>query len=123
VAASKFTEVTRTALIDRFAAGVSIRDACRALDIREGTVKGWITRGHRESDGPYAEFLTAVEVARRNADDQRPMDEAELRQVAAAAARKGSVQAMKLVWELLRSDDEGGCDAPDPFDDLEAWGR
>jgi hypothetical protein len=51
------------------------------------------------------------------------MDEAELRRVAAAAARRGSVQAMKLVWELLRSDDEHRRDARDPFAELEAFGR
>ena len=38
----------KTDLIERTAAGVSLPDACRALDLRLATVKGWLTRGRRE---------------------------------------------------------------------------
>lgn len=105
MAASKFTPETRGALLERFAAGVSLADAARTLDLREPTVKGWLTRGRRESTGLYAEFVQAVEIAREEARNRpEPMDEDELRRVVSETARKGSVQAMKLMWEMILAD-------------------
>jgi DNA-directed RNA polymerase specialized sigma24 family protein len=43
VSASKFTPEARGAVLERTAAGLSLRDACRAIGLREATVKGWLT--------------------------------------------------------------------------------
>lgn len=111
MAASKFTPEARGALLERFAAGVSLRDACRALELRERTVKGWLTRGRRESSGDYADFATAVDEARQAARDRpEPMTADELQRVVSETARKGSVQAQKLYWEMLRAGHEGDDD-------------
>ena len=109
MAASKFTPATRGALLERFAAGVSLRDACGALGLREATVKAWLTRGRRGDVGAYAEFAEAVEAAREAARSRPdPMDEDELARVVSKAARGGSVAAMKLRWEMLRKEPDGG---------------
>ena len=109
-------------LIERTAAGVSLPDACRALDLRESTVKGWLTRGRREEDGDYAEFVAAIEQARQEARERPgPMDRDELRLEVSRAARAGSVQAMKLMLEILRGDQTSAMSAKhrrDPFAEM-----
>jgi transposase len=119
VSASKFTPETRGALIERTAAGVSLADASRAVGIREATVKSWLSRGRREGSGDYADFARAISEARAAAKSRAvPMDEAELAQVVSRMARAGSVQAAKLRWEMLRTE-EPEPEAPvDEFDEL-----
>ena len=99
---SRFTPEHRGALIERTAAGVSLRDACRALGLREKTVAGWLARGRREDSGDYTDFAAAIDQAR---DDVRsrpePMDASELARVVSEMARNGSVAAAKLRWEML----------------------
>ncbi len=105
MSASRFTPEVRGALLERVAAGVSMADACRAVGVREKTVKGWLTRGRREGAGVYADFAAAVEAARELARSRRPpMDADELARVVSDQARAGSVAAMKLRWEMLRAD-------------------
>jgi hypothetical protein len=104
MAASRFTPEVRGALVERAAAGVSLRDSCRAIGLREGTAKGWVTRGRREGTGDYAEFAAALEQARDAARSRpEPMDEAELAREVSQMVRAGSVAAAKLRWEMLRS--------------------
>ena len=103
MAASKFTPEIRGALIERTAAGLSLPDACQAVQIREATVKGWLTRGRQEPEGEYAEFVAAIDAAREDAQSRpEPMDEAELLAVMSGLARRGSVNAGKVVLAILR---------------------
>lgn len=105
MSASKFTPEVRGGLLERFAAGVSVEDAARSLDLRPKTVKDWLTRGRREEAGDYADFAAEVDRVRAEAAERpEPMDADELARVVSAAARKGSVAAMKLRWEQLRAD-------------------
>jgi transposase len=102
VSASKFTPEVRGALIERTGLGLSLADACRSVGVREATVKGWLTRGRREGSGDYAEFVAAIERAREAARERPdPMDADELARVVSEMARKGSVQAAKLRWDML----------------------
>ena len=99
--ATKFTPENRGALLERFAAGVSQADACRVVGVREPTLKMWLTKG-RKGQEPYADFAAAVDKARQEVKDRpEPMDEEELFRVVSETARKGSVQAMKLRWEMI----------------------
>lgn len=119
--ASKFTAENRGALLDLLADGLSMKDACREIGVREKTVKDWLTRGRKEDDGDYAEFAAAVEATRQDATVfDEPMDEDELKLAVSRAAKKGSVAAQKLLWEMLRAatDDTPDEDA-DPFDVLD----
>jgi hypothetical protein len=126
VSVSKFTPENRGGLIERTAAGVSLSDACRALELREATVKGWLTKGRREESGDYADFVAAVEEARQAAEQRPgPMDESELIEVVSTRARAGSVQAAKLRWEMLRAPDEGegAADEVDPLAEVDELAR
>jgi transposase len=90
------------------AAGLSYVDAARAAGVKPNTAKSWLARGRRESEGPYREFVAAVEQARERAQSRpEPMDEDELAVVVSEAARAGSVAAMKLRWEQLRVPRDG----------------
>ncbi len=77
MSATKFTPENRGALLERTAAGVSLTDACCALDLRKATVKGWLTRGRREQSGEYADFARRMDAARESAKRRgEPMDPA-----------------------------------------------
>jgi hypothetical protein len=103
--ASKFTPENRTALVDHTAAGLSLADASRAALIRPKTVKSWLTRGRREASGPYAQFVADVERARAEAERARqvPLSEPELRLAVSEMAKRGSVRAARVYWEMLHS--------------------
>jgi hypothetical protein len=99
MAASKFTPEARGALLERFAAGLSLPDAARAVGVNAKTLKGWLTRGRAEADGDYAVFAEAVNGARQAAEDRpEPMTVEEFQAKLDEAVRAGSVQAMKL-WD------------------------
>lgn len=102
MAATMFTPEVRTTLIDAFTAGLSVRDAARVGGIAEKTLKRWITRGRREEEGPFADFVARIEDAREYARNRpEPADADELAVLVSEAARAGSVPAMKLRWEML----------------------
>jgi hypothetical protein len=119
--ATKFTPENREGLLELLRDGLSLKDASRELDLREKTVKGWITRGNKEEGTEYAAFAVAVGEARQEFSDKiAPLDEDELMLVVSNAARKGSVAAMKLAYEMLRaSKGDGGDESKGEFDDLE----
>lgn len=120
MAASLFTPEVRGGLLERICAGVSTKDAAKAVGVREKTVKGWLTKGRREASGEYAEFVQAVEEARAAAADRpEPMDEDELAREVSQMVRSGSVQAAKLRWEMLQAQREPEAPAEvDEFDEL-----
>ncbi len=118
--ASKFTPEIRGALIERFAGGATVEEAARAADLSTKTLKRWLTRGRRE-DGEFAEFTAAVENAREQARNRPdPMTPEEHRLVVSESARNGSVQAMKLYWEMICADRDEDAAEEAPTDPLEA---
>lgn len=120
--ASKFTPDIRGGLIERVAAGASQADAARAVGITLPTFKKWLQRGRKEGEGEYADFAKAIAAAREQARNRpEPMTAEELRLEVSKAARRGSVQAMKLYWEMIRGEDEdeGGDEEADPLDELD----
>lgn len=113
-APTRFTPEIRGALLERFASGLSLPDAARAVGVNATTLKNWLTRGRKEDGTPHAAFAAAVDAARREAADRpEPMDRDELIRVVSQAARRGNVQAMKLRNEMLR-DDEAPDEEPAP---------
>jgi transposase len=119
MSASKFTPENRGALIERTAAGVSLLDAARAVRVREATVKSWVTRGRREREGEYAEFVAALDAARQQARGRPgPLSRKEFELRLAEAVRGGSVQAMKLWAELHLPDEPPDEEPADEFDEL-----
>lgn len=120
--ASKFTVAMRGALLERFAAGLTLADAARDVGISEKTVKSWLTRGRREESGLYAEFARACDDARRGAVERSPeMSVVEFRQQLERSVRRGSVQAMKLWSDLFlrpSAEPEAPADPLAEFDEL-----
>jgi predicted transcriptional regulator len=120
-----YTPEARLAMMAAIAArvehGVSLPDAATAEGARSETVRTWLRRGRREDSGPYADFARAIREARKAAGDRpEPMDADELAKVVSEMARKGSVQAAKLRWEMLRAPDGQERPAADEFDELKA---
>ncbi len=123
MAASKFTTEITEGLIELVGDGLTIKDAALAMEVREKTVRNWLAKGRSEEDGPYAAFAAAIEEAQQEVQDQEePMDRDELALVVSKAARKGSVQAMKLMEEMLRrgANDDSDEKPSDPFDALDS---
>lgn len=114
-APTRFTPEVRGALLERFAAGLSLPDAARAVGVNTTTLKNWLTRGRKENGTPHAQFVADVEDARKKAAARpEPMDREELARVVSKAARAGSVPAMKLRDEMLLRDEQ-----PDDEDEPE----
>ncbi len=102
MAATKFTPERRAAILERVALGISQPDIAREVGLRLPTFRSWLVRGRREQAGDYHDFVLAYDAARLESKSRpEPMDEAELLLVVSEAARRGSVQAMKLRWEMI----------------------
>lgn len=118
MAAPKFTAETRAAIIANVRAGSSFADGCRAGGVRLKTAEGWLARGRREPRGLYAEFAAAISTA-RGALENAALDRPAFERALAKAIRAGSVQAMKLWWDIHGQREESDAET-DPFDDLES---
>ena len=119
---SKFTPENRETFAALTEDGLTIADAARATGIGEKTAKRWLARGRRETSGAYADFADAVDRAREARDQaEPPLDPAELKAVVSRAAKKGSVQAMKLYWEMIRAEEQPGPEPDDPFAELDRF--
>jgi transposase-like protein len=119
----KCSEGVREALV----AGVSGEDAARQHDISPRTVERWLARGRQDPGSKYGPFAEAVDRARAHRElpppGERPADPSELRILISKAARKGNVQAMRLLWEVLGSEDGQDHRRGDILDELEARRR
>src|SRR5688500_18850723 len=89
-------------------AGLSIADAADRHGVAARTVERWLARGHHDPQSVYGPFAAAVDKAfearRLPSQYELPLDKTELHLVVSRAARKGNVQAMRLMWDLLRAD-------------------
>ena len=121
MAKSKFLPETRGAIVERFAAGLTLPDTALAVGINPTTLKGWLKKGRQQDKGPYADFAAAVDEAKREAKARpEPMDEDELLRVVSESARKGNTQAMKLRWEMICADRSANEEPEAPADPVAA---
>ncbi len=127
MARSKFNPQTRGAVIERFAAGMTVNDTCAAVGIKDKTLRHWLVRGRAEETGLYADFVRAVDEAKADAAARpEPLTEDEHRRLVAEAARKGSVAALKLAWEMIladRTSEKTEDKSEDPFDTVDELAR
>lgn len=124
--ASQTFTTSGEAVLAALLAGLSEADAARQHGVAVRTVQRWLERGREDPDSAYGSFARAVDGARadRALPDELPADEGELLLVASRAARKGNVQAMRLVWEMLKVGDEGGeAGADDPLREVDELAR
>ena len=112
----KFGPEACAAIIARLEVGLSFAEAAEGAGIKLGTAQGWRARGKREDSGPYAEFTAAVEEALHREPAPEAMTPEEHRLKVSEVARKGNVQALKLYWEMIRT--EQGTEEVEPEADL-----
>ena len=114
-------------VLEALVAGVSVADTARQHRIASRTIDRWLARGREDPDSKYGPFAEAVDRARVERElpppDERPADPSELRILISEAARKGNVQAMRLLWEVLQSEDGQDRNQGDILDELEAKRR
>jgi hypothetical protein len=126
VADSTFEECSERVL-EALVAGVSGADAARQHGIASRTIDRWLERGRQDPDSKYGPFAQAVDRARAERElpptGQRPADPLELKVLISKAARKGNVQAMRLLWEIVGDEAGGEAPAGDILDELEAKRR
>ena len=115
MAESKFTPESRAIVVHELTTGLNLVEAARAAGLNEHTLKNWLTRGRKDESGDYADFNDAVEEARKTALPE-PLTEEEHRRIVSAVARKGSVQALKLYWEMIRADQDQAESQTEPLD-------
>jgi transposase-like protein len=109
-------------VLEALVAGVSVADTARQHGIASRTIDRWLARGRRDPESKYGPFAEAVDRARADRElpppGERPADPAELRLLISKAARKGNVQAMRLLWEVLGSEDGQDHARGDILDEL-----
>lgn len=81
--------------------GLTLSEACSDAGLSENTAKTWLKRGRREDATEYAAFSEAVDRAREAAASDA-MEEPEFLAYLNAAVRKGSINAMRLWWQVHR---------------------
>jgi hypothetical protein len=97
------------AIIDAVEAGATIEEAAIAVDLPVATVRRWLRDG-RKGKSPQDTFAAAVDAARaerKSAEDalDAPLTAEEAEILVAKAARKGSVPALRLYFELRAAQD------------------
>jgi transposase-like protein len=102
MSATRFSPQVREEIVELIREGLTIKDAAIEAEIPYRTVRTWISRGRQAEEGPYSDFVEAIEAAQQEfGERETPMTERELRLALSRAARKGSVQAMKLYWKVI----------------------
>jgi hypothetical protein len=114
-------------VLEDLVAGVSVADAARQHQVASRTIERWLSKGRLDPECRYGPFAEAVDRARAARalppPDERPADPAELRLLVSIAARIGNVQAMRLLWEIVRDEAGGEASPGDILDELEAKRR
>jgi transposase-like protein len=110
----EFTPANARAVIDAVREGLSIAEAAQKAGLSAKTVRNWLSRGRSEpADTPHAAFAAALEEARDEARDAA-LTEEEFYARLDRAVRAGSVQALRLWWQVHGTrDDEHPPDALD----------
>jgi hypothetical protein len=104
MAEGRFARCSEGALVGGFV-GCRCRPKTRN---RAETVERWLERSRRATESKYGPFAEAVDTARAERalppPDERPVEPDELRVLVSKVAKKGNVQAQRLLWEMLQTD-------------------
>ena len=103
-------------MLEALLAGASIEDAARAAGCSSRSVKRWAARGRSDPAGPYGAFAEAVDSRRRLEPGSGVPDREETLLLLSAAARRGSVPAMR---ELMRYYERAASEPIGPLDYLD----
>lgn len=121
----KFTPDLRERFLTLLERGDSIEDACADIGISRATITKWAAKGRKPNapDDGSAEFAFRLDEIREGLGD-KGLSQGDVVRLLEKAARKGSVQAMKLLlerpWEKKDANADPKPEAdPDPFAALE----
>ena len=110
------------AVLAAIKAGATLPDAAREAGVSHPTIRGWVTRGHKDPTSKYGGFAAGVDAAltKRKLPENTdlPADREELLVLVSRAARAGSVTAMRLLSELLTEPDQDTGDELAAFEVL-----
>lgn len=132
MAASKFTDETRIALLELRADGATLEQSCQQVGVSDKTFKSWLTKGRRpdaeEKHPEYFDFACAWDAATDSAEDAArvPMTPDEAMEHLERMVRVGNVRAIELWFREHRAanGDDGpaltGIDALDAEDEIAA---
>ena len=120
---SKFTEDARGLIIGAIRAGRPLEHALDGTGVARSTFHSWMRRGGWDSEraaaSDYARFRQDVEDARALREEEG-LSQRDLISLLETAARRSSVQAMKLLLERPWEQQPSGREKPaSPFDELE----
>jgi hypothetical protein len=130
VAASKFTDETRLALLELRRDGATLEEACQQVRVSTKTMKGWLTKGRHElaseRDPEYFDFACAWAAATGAAEAEaaKPMTRDEVIEHLEKMVRAGNIRAIEtwLKEHPRQGDDDSdamsGLDALDAEDEL-----
>jgi hypothetical protein len=102
----KFTTDLRERLLTLFERGDSLEEACADVGISRATVTKWAARGRKPNapDDGSAEFAFRLDEIRDGRSEQN-LSRDDVIKLLEKAARKGSVQAQKILLERLEKTD------------------
>lgn len=100
-----FTPETAAGLVRAVRAGASFDEACRRAGVNVNTGRTWLANGRRDPKGPYGALSMLIDGHRQvRRDAERsvadgPLSAEEAEVLLAAAAREGSVAALRLWFD------------------------
>jgi hypothetical protein len=118
----RFTPERRERFLTLLEVGRTVRDACADVHVSQTTIGKWAARGRATgATVEEVEFAVRFDAIREGtgSGQHRPLTSEDLVALLERAARRGSVQAMKLLlerpWERKNPDGRGEADPTDPF--------
>jgi len=119
----KFTPETRVEIYDRLARGMSLAETSQEVGVSLKTVKSWLTRGRRGEDD-FREFALVADRLREVELPEDRLDLDGLIDATSRSARRGSVQAQKLLFTMLTARNDDGDESPEgPLDEIDEIAR
>ena len=109
-----FSPEATGAVIRGVRSGLTIAEAAERAGVAPQLARNWLSRGRREVDTAYSAFAIAVDEAREAAQTEE-LTEEEFHAQLNRSVRAGSVQALRLWWQIHGQDRE----EPRPEDKLD----
>lgn len=97
----RFTPERRERLLTLIEAGRTLEAACADVEIARGTVQKWRARGRQDESGEWAVFAERLDGLLQGTGPERLAEE-DVIGLVEAAARRGSVTAMKVLLDRFK---------------------
>lgn len=98
----RFTPERRERLLTLIEAGRTLEAACADVGISRGTVQKWRAKGRQDESGEWAVFAERLDGMLHGTAGAERMAEEDVVGLVEAAARRGSVSAMKVLLDRFK---------------------